>query len=120
MPDVCSNTLRMKSFYEVWAGNVHEYSLKLSIGKARYLALQPQRGHTTAVVKGQVGGKVLHVRLPRAGEHDRDRVHIVLLLGGIALNVEDDFLPRLQVPGAPLFLEHGRELGVVDMAQVVR
>jgi hypothetical protein len=30
----CSNSLSMKRFHEVWAGNGHECSLKSSIGKA--------------------------------------------------------------------------------------
>src|SRR5215475_10711694 len=90
------------------------------LGATRHLAIQPQSGRPTTVVKSEIGGIVLYIRLPRTGDHDRIRVHIVLLFGGIALNVEDDFLAHLQVLGAPLLLEHGRDRGVVDMAQIVR
>src|SRR5215471_10112135 len=89
-------------------------------GERDVLAIEPQSSSTTAVVEGEVGGKVLYIGLPRAGDHARVCIHIVLLLCSIALNVEDDFLARPQVLGAPLFFEHGRDLGIVDMAQVVR
>ena len=82
------------------------------------LAIQPQGGGTTAVVEGLVGGIVLHIRLPGAGHHGGVRVHIVLLLGHIALKLINELLARLQVPGAPLFLEQGRERRVVDIAPV--
>ena len=32
-----SNSLSMKRFHEVWAGNGHECSLKLSIGRVRHV-----------------------------------------------------------------------------------
>src|SRR4029450_11690484 len=83
------------------------------------LAIEPQSSDPTTVVKGEIGSKVLHIGLPRAGDHDRVGIHIVLLLRGIALNVEDDVLARLQVLSGPLFFEHGRDLGIVDMTQVV-
>src|SRR5262249_19028420 len=84
------------------------------------LPLQPQRGSATAVVKGEVGGIVLDIGLPAARDHDGIRVHIVLLLGFIPLKGTHDLLPRLQVSGPPLFLEHGRDRGVVDMPPVER
>src|SRR5438105_3566700 len=84
------------------------------------LAIEPQSGSPTAVVKGEIGGKVFHIGLPRTGDHDRAQVHIILLLRSIALHVEDDFLARLQVLSAALLFEHGRDRGIVDMAQVVR
>ena len=79
------------------------------------LALQPQRRGAIAVVEAVVGGKVLHIRLPGGGDCGGVQVHIVLLLRHIALNVEDELLPCLQFLGAPLLLEHGRELGVIDV-----
>src|SRR5262245_20599344 len=51
------------------------------------LALQPQRGHPTAVVEGLVRSIVLHIRLPGAGHHGGGRVHVVLLLGHITLKL---------------------------------
>src|SRR6266700_2263472 len=84
------------------------------------LPLQPQGGSTTAVVESLIGGIVLHIRLPGAGEHGGVRVHIVLLLGLIALKLIDDLPAYLQVLGAPLFLEHGGHLGVVDIAPIER
>jgi hypothetical protein len=43
MLDVCVyNPLSMKSFHAVWAGNVHEYSLKSNIGKICYIPFTPE------------------------------------------------------------------------------
>src|SRR5262249_32892096 len=84
----------------------------------RPLPLQPQRSSTTAVVEALVGGIVLHIRLPGGGNHTGVRIHVVLLLGFIALKRKNDLPACLQVLGAPLFLEHGRDLGVVDVASV--
>src|SRR5712692_511135 len=84
------------------------------------LALQPQGGGATAVVEAEVGSIMLDVRLPGARHHDDIRIHIILLLRGIALNVEDHFLASLQVLRASLLLEHGRDRGVVDVASVPR
>src|SRR2546425_4733295 len=66
------------------------------------LPLQPQGGSTTAVVESLIWGIVLHIWLPGAGHHGRVRVHIVLLLGLIALKLKYDFLACLQVSGPPL------------------
>src|SRR5262245_55246429 len=84
------------------------------------LPIQPQRRSTTAVVEGHVRRIVLHVRLPGASDHTTVRVYVVLLLRGIALNVEDELLARLQILGTPLLLEHGRDRGVIDMAGIPR
>src|SRR5262245_36071976 len=47
------------------------------------LAVQPRNGDPTAVVKGQVLGIVLQIRLPGAGDDLRGQVDIVLLSCGI-------------------------------------
>src|SRR6516162_1348640 len=73
------------------------------------LPLQPQRCNTTAIVEALVGGIVLHIRVPGGGKHTGVRVHVVLLLGLIALKRKNDLPACLQVFGAPLFLEHGRD-----------
>src|SRR5207244_10347084 len=80
----------------------------------------PQGGSTTAVVKGLARGIVLHIWLPGGSNHDGVRVHIVLLLGLIPLELINNSLARLQVLSPPLFFEHGRDLGVVDIAPVER
>jgi hypothetical protein len=79
------------------------------------LSIQPQGGSTTAVIEGLIRGIVLHIRLPGASHHGGDDVHIVLLLGYIALKLINELLARLQVLGASLFLEQGRERRVVDL-----
>src|SRR5262249_29183867 len=82
------------------------------------LAIQPQGGDTTAVVEGEVWGVVLHIWLPGTGDHPRKQIHIVLLLRRIALKVDQDLLAHLWVLGSSLLLQHGHQLGVVDMAAV--
>ena len=67
-----------------------------------------------------VGGIVLDIRLPGAGDAYGVEVHIVLLLRNIPLNVKDELFARLAVLRAPLFLEHGRDLGVVDVTAVAQ
>src|SRR5262249_17431823 len=84
------------------------------------LAIQPQRSHTTAVVEGVVGAIVFHIWLPGGSDRNGVRIHIVLLFCHIALNRKNDLPTRLQVFGLPLFLEHGRELRVVDIASIHR
>src|SRR5215475_12642346 len=90
----------------------------IGINATGYLAIQPQGGHTTAVVEALVGSIVLHIRLPGGGERVGVRVYIVLLLSLIALKLINDLSACLQVFGTPLCLEHGRDFGVVDMAPV--
>src|SRR5689334_16341805 len=85
-----------------------------------YLAIQPQGSHPTAEVEGVVGAIVLHIGLPGARDRDGVRVHIVLLLCHISLNRKNKLPAFLHVLGAPLFLKHGRELRVVDIAPVHR
>src|SRR5437868_7203048 len=68
------------------------------------LAVQPQRRSATTVVEVEIEGIVLHVWMPGAGDHDSVCIHVVLLLRRIALNVKDEFLARLQILRAPLFL----------------
>src|SRR5262245_13379496 len=82
------------------------------------LPLQPQGGRAAAVIVSGVGSKVLHMWVPGARDTYAVEVHIVLLLRNIPLQVKDDLLARLTVLHAPLFLKHGRDLGVVDMAAI--
>src|SRR5207249_4321137 len=77
-----------------------------------------QRGGATTIIVGGVGSKVLHIWIPRAGDADAVEVHIVLLFCNISLQVKDKLPARLPVLCAPLLLEHGRDLRVVDMATV--
>src|SRR5262249_11271214 len=84
------------------------------------LPLQPERGGATAKVSREVRGKVVHIRLPGTRHDCGSQVYIVLLLRGVALNVENELLARLRVLHAPLLLHHRRQLGVVDMAAVTR
>src|SRR5882724_1685641 len=84
------------------------------------LPIEPQRGGAPAIIVGGVGSIVLHIGVPRAGEARAVEVHIVLLLRDIPLQVKNKLLARLAVLGAPLFLEHGRKLRVVDMAAVAQ
>src|SRR5215831_12277997 len=84
------------------------------------LAVQPQRRHATAVIEGQVRRVVLHIRLPGTGIRNGDGEYIVLLLRNIALNVKDELLARLQLLGPALFLQHGQELRIIDMATVAQ
>src|SRR5262245_43635290 len=65
--------------------------------RGRSLLIQPQGSGTTAVVEGLVGGIVLHIRLPAAGERVGVRVYIVLLLRFIPLKLVYDLLAGLQV-----------------------
>ena len=50
-----------------------------------------------AVVEARVRRIVLHARLPGSGETDAVQIHVVLLLGGVALNVEDESPPCLEI-----------------------
>jgi hypothetical protein len=68
------------------------------------LAGQPQRHDTTAKIEGEVGGIVFHIGLLGTCKHSGIRVHIVLLLCRVPLNVEDHAPARFQLLGAPLFL----------------
>ena len=69
---------------------------------------------------GSIGSKVFHIGIPGAGKARAIEVHVVLLLRNVPLQVKDDLLPRLPVLRLPLFLEHGRDRGVVHMAAVAR
>src|SRR5215510_9694733 len=84
------------------------------------LPIQPQRGGAIAIIKREVRGVVLHIRLPGARDTHTIQVYIVLLLCRIALDVKDNLLTRLQVLRAHFLLEYCRELGVVDVAAVAR
>src|SRR5438552_17965715 len=80
------------------------------------LPVQPQRRSAIAIIKRKVRGVVLHIWLPGACDTHAIKVHIVLLLRCIALDVEDNLLTCLQVLRAHFLLEHCRELGVIDVA----
>src|SRR6266508_5924787 len=64
---------------------------------APHLSIQPQRRGAVAVVEAGVRGVVLHRRLPRSREHRGVQIHVVLLLRGVPLNVEDELPARLQI-----------------------
>src|SRR5919109_583164 len=87
---------------------------------AARLALQPQRRSASAVVEGGVGRIVLHIWLPGTSDRVGIGIDIVLLCCHIPLNIENKLPAYFQVAGTPLFLEHGRELGIIDMAAVAR
>jgi hypothetical protein len=48
----------------------------IALSQAPLLPIQPQQGHPTAVVEGLVGRIVLPIRLPGAGQHGGDHIHI--------------------------------------------
>src|SRR5215472_5378311 len=84
------------------------------------LFIQPCRDHSVHHGMAYFRCEALQVRLmDMIGEPDGD-VHIVRLVGHIALDVVDNALTLLGVQLPPLGKEHSIELGVVDMATVVR
>src|SRR5215510_9884369 len=82
------------------------------------LRLEPERGGAVAVVEARVRGVVLHPWPPGPRKHAGVQVHVELLLGGVALDVEDELIARLEILGAHLLLQHGHHLGVGDVATV--
>src|SRR5262249_8515258 len=78
----------------------------------------PQSRSAAAVVEGDVRAKMLDIRLPRDGGNDGVQVYEVHLLRGIALDVVDDLLTRLQILRPALLFQHGREFGVIDMGGI--
>src|SRR5206468_10042022 len=61
------------------------------------LPVQPQGGGAAAIVPARLGAIVLDIRRPGSGDDPDARVHVVLLLRHIPLDVEDELLPRLQI-----------------------
>src|SRR5207302_7318372 len=59
-------------------------------------------------------------RLMEASKREARQIHIVLLLGLVPLDGENELPARLQVLRAPLFLEHRREGGIIDVADVAQ
>src|SRR5689334_20959704 len=80
--------------------------------------LEPECGAAVTVVEARVRRVILHVRLPGPGETGAVEIHIVLLLGGVALDVENELPPRFEVPGPHLLLQHRDDRGVADVARV--
>src|SRR5262245_51967053 len=76
------------------------------------LPLEREGGGAAAVV--EVGGRriALHVGRPRPGDPDAVEIDVVLLLGGVALDVEDELAARLQLLRAHLLLEHAHHFRI--------
>src|SRR5437764_430738 len=58
------------------------------------LPIEPERRRPVPVVEAGVRRVVLHVRPPRAGRSDGVEVNVVLLVGSVPLDVEDDLPAR--------------------------
>src|SRR5262245_44256246 len=80
--------------------------------------VEPQRGGAVAVVEAGVRRVVLHIGLPGPGDADVVETDVVLLLGHVALDVEDELPARLHVLDAHLLLQHAVKPGIVDVARV--
>src|SRR5215813_6490712 len=91
-PPCCAQALCLAPLPALGALSRQPPSPSSSLGLSAGLPLQPQRGSPPAVVEGGVGCIVFHIRLPGAGDHAGDGVHIILLRGHIALNVENELL----------------------------
>src|SRR5204863_2705645 len=66
--------------------------------------IEPQGRDPVAVVEARIRGVVLDVGPPRGRERGRVQVHVVLLLGRVPLDVEDQRSARVDVLRAHLFL----------------
>src|SRR5262245_40340981 len=80
--------------------------------------IEPQRGGAVAVVEAGVRRVVLHRGLPGTRDPDIVETDVVLLLGHVALDVEDELPARLHILDAHLLLQHAVEPRVVDVARV--
>src|SRR5438093_8691818 len=83
-----------------------------------HLLIEPERGGAAAVVEARVRRVVLHIGLPGSGDAYGVEIDVVLLLGGITLDVADELPAGFQLPDAHLLLQHPRQLGVIDVAAV--
>src|SRR5262245_6878462 len=68
--------------------------------------IEPQRGSAVAVVEAGVRRVVLHGGLPGTRDSDIVETDVVLLLGHVALDVEDELPARLHILDAHLLLQH--------------
>src|SRR5262245_32128856 len=84
------------------------------------LLVEPGGHQAPAVVVPEVGPVVLQRRRPRRHVDLRGVLHVVLLLGEVALDVVDDLLPLRRVQRAPLLHEHVGDHGIVDVALVLQ
>src|SRR6266511_4414385 len=88
--------------------------------RAPHLLFEPECGGPAAVVEARVRRVVFHMGLPGSDDANRVEIDVVLLLGGIPLDVEDELPADFQLPDAHLLLQHPGQLGVIDVAAVAR
>src|SRR5690242_1278280 len=93
--------------------------VKLAIATSP-LSIEPGIHETAAHTVAVVAAKALHVR----GVHDVPRphrqIHVIRLVGEIALDVEDDLATPRRIQLATLRAQHAVELGIVDAAAIAR
>src|SRR5678815_2501782 len=66
------------------------------------LAVEPCSHEAAAVIVAEIGAVVLQGAVPDRDVDSRGELHVVLLLGQIALQVVDDLAPLRHVEDAPL------------------
>src|SRR5262245_16538973 len=82
--------------------------------------IQPRRDHPVHHSMAYFRCEALQLRLMNMiGEPNGD-IHIVRLVGHVALDVVDKALTLFGIQFPPLGEEHGIECGIIDMAAVVR
>src|SRR5437879_2998766 len=84
------------------------------------LAVEPGRQQAAAVVVAHVRSVVLERAFPDGDVHAGRHLHVVLLLGQVALDVVDQLAPLGNVEGAPLAHEHVGDDRIVDVALVLQ
>src|SRR2546422_10770208 len=82
-------------------------------------AFEPGGHQPAAVVVAEARRVVLQRALPDADVHARGHLHVVLLLGQMALDVEDDLAPLGEVDRPSLADEQVGHHGIVDVALVL-
>src|SRR5881397_2190391 len=95
------------------------YRLSTPAWSPRASAIQPGGHEAAAVVVAEARRVVLEGAFPYADVDAGRHLHVVLLLGQMALDVEDDLAPLGHVGGAPLAHQHVGHHRVVDVALVL-
>src|SRR5213594_3827100 len=93
---------------------------RLSTGGGRPLPLEPRGHEPPAVVVAHVRPVVLDRALPDRDVDGRWHLHVVLLLGQVALDVVDDLAALGRIERPPLADEHVSHHRVVDVALVLQ